>query len=100
MAQIYFKGLGVSTVLLPLLGGGENCAAYGARERDEDKKSRRVEIVLPGLIYNAELSVCSGVPIRQHRVDLAALQGDLIALVAQAESQLLSLGGHVSQDNA
>jgi len=46
-----------------LLGGGENRSAYCSWEFDEDEELGGIEIVLTGLIDDADLSVLSGISI-------------------------------------
>jgi len=65
-----------------LLGGGENAPSKGARKVNECEESRRIEIILTGLIDHTKLAMLRRIPIRNDLIDLATLQGHLIPLVA------------------
>jgi len=64
-----------------LLGGGENAPSKGARKVNECEESRRIKVILTGLIDHTKLAMLRRIPIRNDLVDLATLQGHLIALV-------------------
>jgi len=82
-----------------LLGGAENPPADGGGKLDERKEAFGIEIVLTGLIDHPELPMLRSVPIGDDLVQLAALQGSLIAPIAQAQDELTRSSGHISQDN-
>jgi len=65
-----------------LLGGGENAPANSARKLNECEEGGRIEVILTGLIDHTELAMPRRIPIRNDLIDLAALQGHLIPLVA------------------
>src|SRR6266571_3052995 len=73
-----------------LLDGGENSSAERPWEGNWDKEAFGIEVVLAGLVDDAQLPVTSSFPVRQ----------DLVALVPQTEHQLPSRSRHISQDNA
>ncbi len=65
-----------------LLGGGENPPANGARKLNECEQRGGIEVILTGLIDHTELAMPGRIPIRNDLIDLAALQGHFIPLVA------------------
>jgi hypothetical protein len=62
-----------------LLGGGKNAPADSGRELNECEETGGVEIVLSRLVNDTELPVFLSVSIRNDLIELAALQGGLIA---------------------
>jgi len=64
-----------------LLGGGENAPSKGARKVNECEEGCRIKIILTGLIDHTKLAMLGRIPIRNHLVDLATLQGHFVALV-------------------
>jgi hypothetical protein len=71
-----------------LLGSGENAPTERARELDERKERRWIEVILTGLIDHPQLAMLLGLSIRNDLINLAALQGYLVTLVAETESEL------------
>ena len=82
------------------LDGGQNPTLQCAWKRQASKESRRIEIVFPRLIDDAELPMRRCIPIGQDLIDLAALQRHFVALVAKAEDELRFRCGHINQDSA
>ena len=82
-----------------LLDGGEDATANGRREAETDEEACGVEVVLPRLVDHPQLMVRCGIPVGENLIDLAPFQGHFIALVPEAQHQLRSRGGHISQDN-
>jgi hypothetical protein len=69
-----------------MLGGGENPSAECGWKLHNGKETRRVEIVLAGLINYTELPKLCGVSIGKDLVELPALERHLVAAVAQAKN--------------
>ncbi len=72
--------------------GGENRAANCLREFDGRKQRLRIEVVLAGLVDDAQLPVCGSVSVRNRRVQLPGLKRDLVASVPPAQYQRASSG--------
>jgi hypothetical protein len=70
-----------------LLGGGENPPTDSGGELNEGEETRGIEIVLSGLVNNTELPVFLGLSIWNDLIELAALQGGLIAPIPEAQDE-------------
>jgi hypothetical protein len=82
-----------------LLGGGENPPTESGRELNKCEETCGIEIVLTRLVNNTKLPVFLGVWIRNNLIELAALQGSLIAPIPETQDELSCTSGHINQDN-
>jgi hypothetical protein len=77
-----------------VLGCGEHSAAERPGQFNLGEIVGRKEIVLAGFVDDAELSVPGGVAVRQHLVDLASFERNLVAVVSDAHDEPLSWRRH------
>ena len=82
-----------------LLGGGENPPAEIGRELNECEETCGIEIIVSRLVNNTKLPVFLRVVIRNDLIELAALQGSLIAPIPETQHELSCPSGHFNQDN-
>ena len=83
------KRAALSGVAVAGLDGSQHCLAHWLTELDRGKVCCRIQVVISGLIDYAELPMPRGIGIRKHLIDFSGLQGNLVALVLQANNELL-----------
>jgi hypothetical protein len=71
-----------------LLNGSQYRSANGLRQLNWREESLRVKVVLARFVDDANLSMLRRFSVREKPIDLSALQGDLVALVLEADDEL------------
>ena len=78
----------------PWLYGGEHCPPERLRKLDRSEERGGIQIVLTGLIDDADEAFKRRRPVGDRVVDLAPLERHFIALVLEAQHEFSFIGAH------